>query len=159
MFGWACQTNNPFCHWTHHTHTPDRSNQLFVTICYMGWLPMCKVGIMEDFCWLSFMLHNFHPLIWLQKTQKYVCIYVSVSAKYWMTKKQEGWMYWIQPMFGWACQTNNPFCHWPITHTHTHTHTHDQSNFCYNLLRTGFPCSNGKKNFVGDHPRCTTFIH
>jgi hypothetical protein len=36
-------------------------------------------------------------------------------------------------------QTNNPFCHWPITHTHTHTHTPDQSNFCYNLLWAGFP--------------------
>ncbi len=62
------QTNNPFCHWpithTHtNTHTLDQSN--FCLQFIHGLASHVQVWrIMEDFCWWSSMLHNFHPLIW-----------------------------------------------------------------------------------------------
>ncbi len=59
------QTNNPFCHWPiTHTHTLLIDPTFCLQFIY-GLASHVQVWrIMEDFCWWSSMLHNFHPLIW-----------------------------------------------------------------------------------------------
>jgi hypothetical protein len=136
VVGWACRqtTLSATDPSITHTHTHTWSTQLLLQF-VMGWLPMCKVEIMEDFRWLSSMLHNFHPLIWSEKTQHMLC-YVWVSAKNWMTKKTRG-MNAVNETHVWLSMPDKqPFL--PLTHP---SHTPDRSNFCYNLLWAGFPCA------------------
>jgi hypothetical protein len=82
------------------------------------------------------MLHNFHPLIRLEKTQHMLCMSVSQELD---DKKTTG-MNVLNKTHVWLSMPDKqPFL--PLTHhTHTHTHTPDQSNSCYNLLWAGFPC-------------------